>query len=66
MHPAGCAAIGLSSNLMVTGGPALSGPWTSDSTSHLTTHPWLSGGVLPCMWHADNPYGKLLLKAIKF
>ncbi|XP_075036055.1 trinucleotide repeat-containing gene 18 protein isoform X2 [Mixophyes fleayi] len=59
MHPARSATIGLSSNLMVTGGTALSAsePWTTDSTSHLVTHPWLPSGVMPCMWHADNPYG---------
>ncbi|NXX79226.1 TNC18 protein, partial [Urocolius indicus] len=59
IHPSGCAANGLNSNLMVTGGPALtgSGRWSADPASHLAAHPWLPRTGSPSMWLAGHPYG---------
>lgn len=60
IHPSGCAANGLNSNLMVTGGPALagSGRWSADPASHLAAHPWLPRTGSPSMWLAGHPYGE--------
>ncbi|NXL52408.1 TNC18 protein, partial [Podilymbus podiceps] len=59
IHPSGCATNGLNSNLMVTGGPALtgSGRWSADPASHLAAHPWLPRTGSPSMWLAGHPYG---------
>ncbi|XP_044539253.1 trinucleotide repeat-containing gene 18 protein-like, partial [Gracilinanus agilis] len=59
IHPTGCATNGLNPNLMVTGGPALtgSGRWSTDPASHLAAHPWLPRTGSPSMWLAGHPYG---------
>ncbi|KAJ7305918.1 hypothetical protein JRQ81_010284 [Phrynocephalus forsythii] len=59
LHPTGCAANGLNSNLMVTGGPPLtgSGRWSTDPASHLAAHPWLPRTGTSSMWLAGHPYG---------
>ncbi|KAM6155154.1 trinucleotide repeat-containing gene 18 protein isoform 3-T3 [Rhynchocyon petersi] len=59
LHPTSCAANGLNPNLMVTGGPALSGSgrWSADPASHLATHPWLPRSGSTSMWLAGHPYG---------
>ncbi|KAL8175102.1 UNVERIFIED_CONTAM: hypothetical protein K2H54_013274 [Gekko kuhli] len=59
IHPAGCTANGLNSNLMVTGGPPLagSGRWSADPAAHLAAHPWLPRTGSPSMWLAGHPYG---------
>uniref|UniRef100_A0A8C0F570 Trinucleotide repeat containing 18 n=1 Tax=Bubo bubo TaxID=30461 RepID=A0A8C0F570_BUBBB len=59
IHPSSCATNGLNSNLMVTGGPALtgSGRWSADPASHLAAHPWLPRTGSPSMWLAGHPYG---------
>ncbi|NXX47792.1 TNC18 protein, partial [Tricholaema leucomelas] len=59
IHPSGCATNGLNSNLMVTGGPGLtgSGRWSADPASHLAAHPWLPRTGSPSMWLASHPYG---------
>lgn len=60
LHPTSCAANGLNPNLMVTGGPALtgSGRWSADPAAHLATHPWLPRSGSTSMWLAGHPYGK--------
>ncbi|XP_045140318.1 trinucleotide repeat-containing gene 18 protein [Echinops telfairi] len=59
LHPTSCAANGLNPNLMVTGGPALSGSgrWSADPAAHLATHPWLPRSGSTSMWLAGHPYG---------
>ncbi|XP_029410993.1 trinucleotide repeat-containing gene 18 protein isoform X6 [Nannospalax galili] len=59
LHPTSCAPNGLNPNLMVTGGPALtgSGRWSADPAAHLATHPWLPRSGSTSMWLAGHPYG---------
>ncbi|XP_006889813.1 PREDICTED: trinucleotide repeat-containing gene 18 protein [Elephantulus edwardii] len=59
LHPTSCTANGLNPNLMVTGGPALSGSgrWSADPAAHLATHPWLPRSGSTSMWLAGHPYG---------
>ncbi|KAM7142871.1 trinucleotide repeat-containing gene 18 protein isoform 9-T9 [Molossus nigricans] len=59
LHPTSCAANGLNPNLMVTGGPPLtgSGRWSADPAAHLATHPWLPRSGSTSMWLAGHPYG---------
>uniref|UniRef100_A0A8C5PWS8 Trinucleotide repeat-containing gene 18 protein n=1 Tax=Leptobrachium leishanense TaxID=445787 RepID=A0A8C5PWS8_9ANUR len=60
LHAAGCTTGGLNSNLMVTGGPAVTaaGRWPADAaTAHLAAPPWIPRSVAPSMWLASHPYG---------
>ncbi|XP_076865290.1 trinucleotide repeat-containing gene 18 protein isoform X2 [Brachyhypopomus gauderio] len=58
MHPPMVSASGLNPNLMVTGGPSLgAGRWTTDSASHLASHPWLPRPGASSMWLPGSPYG---------
>ncbi|OCT63958.1 hypothetical protein XELAEV_18045054mg [Xenopus laevis] len=59
IHSTGSSANGLNSNLMVTGGPALTttGHWPADSNSQLAAQAWFHRGTTPPMWLTGHPYG---------